>query len=328
MRKADFVRNQLEKIPEADWTKEGSVKIKCPFHDDTNPSLDVSLITIPKKVSVGGFNCWSCRTHGPWNDLAKKLGLLEWNPKDHEGTPDNEFLNIASDIVQMEKRQQSLIYRKPYTEGAWEGPWRGLPGSFLRAHGAETYYDREDEEYRLYFPFQDLQGNLIGHILARPDNSDIPDARKYLNSWGMPANKHWYCLNFEKRPKTLVIVEGPYDTLRMRHLGIPAIGALGLTHIKEGKEGKPDSGVEKIMQIIAKGCKAVVLALDADEEGNEAGQKATPEYARLFMKWGIDVTDLNLSRYKTGPKDKIDPGNAPEKAPQAITDLKNFLKIP
>jgi DNA primase len=313
MDKASFVKNQLAGIPEATFDDK-ECKILCPFHDDGNPSLGVSLIAIPGKVAAGGSYCWSCQKGSGWNELAAKLnatrnlGLEFWDAKESAKTPENAFHSLSKDLQQLVKRQ-SIQYRKPVTEGPWEGTWRGLTGSFLRSVGTEIYWDREFEEYRLYLPIHDIQNRLIGHVLARGENSDIPNKKKYLNSYGFDADKYWYCLNYERAPKALVIVEGPYDTLRFRSCGIPAIGALGAGQISS----------TKVIQVLAKGCRNIVLVLDADE----AGRKATSEFNRQFSEAGCNVVDLNLSQYLTNPEEKMDPGSCPD---VVIEDLRRYLK--
>ena len=312
MDKASFVREQLARVSIADFSKPDQVLLLCPFHDDHTPSLDVSLINIPGKVSVGGFNCWSCHEHGGWNKLAAKLGLESWEQKRYENLPDNPYIQIAADLAQLEKAQVRACYVKPHTEGLWEGSWRGLPGKFLRSVGCEAYWDRLAEEYRLWFPLFDLRQNLVGHIAARGEDSDISDKHKYLNSEGFPAKKFWYCLNYETAPRWIVIVEGPYDCLRFRAAGIPAVAVLGLGQLTD----------QKIMQILSQGCTRVILALDADT----AGREATPRYAEAFKNFGFEVVDANLTRYMPEPVDpdaKMDPGSCPN---EAVQDILTFIR--
>jgi 5S rRNA maturation endonuclease (ribonuclease M5) len=313
------IKSELSKLPDAIF-EDKQIKILCRFHSDTNPSLDVSLVPITKVKNgqtivypVGSFNCWSCSESGGWNKLAAKLDLAGWGKEDFEKskeTPQNQFGQLAQEIKQIQKVTQKS-YEKPPTEGEWQGSWRGLSGSFLRSIGAEKYWDKIDESYRIYLPYFDLQNRLVGHILARPDNSHIPDKRKYLNSTGLPAQDMWWCLNFEKEPKTVVICEGPFDVLRLRSQGIPAVGALGVNQISD----------VKIMTLMSKGCHSVILALDADA----AGKAATKLFNQEFSKWGFKVVDLNLSSYRKNPQDeteKIDPGNCPQ---EALDNLKNYL---
>lgn len=317
--KVSHIKAELAKLPSAVF-EEKQIKILCPFHDDHNPSLDVSLVRIPKVKNgetiiypIGSFNCWACKTSGGWNKLANKLGMVGWEREDSEKaaeTPQNKFGQLAHEQEQI-RQAVKTEYQKPVTEGPWQGTWRGLTGSFLRSVGAEKYWDRMDEAYRIFLPYLNVQNRLIGHILARPDNSPIADKRKYINSVDLPSQDNWYCLNFEKDPKCVVVCEGPFDVLRLRSQGIPAIGALGTNQISD----------IKIMALMSKGCHQVVLALDADE----AGELATKLFHSELNRWGFEVIDLGLRAYRTNPNnehEKIDPGNCPQ---EAIDNLKRYL---
>lgn len=283
----------------------------CPFHDDHHPSLRVSLIEkvrtksggVTKKITPGSFHCWSCGSGGGWNSLAAKLGLIEWNQKEAENTPTDPFWSVYRELEAM--NQGSPEYQKPATDGPWEEPWKGFSVSFLREWGAESLWDRHDEAYRIYLPVQDIDQKLVGHVGARPDNSTIPDKRKYVNSYQFPAEKIWYGLNRVKG-KAAVIVEGPGDMLRFQSFGIPAIAAFGVSVLSEAK----------VFKLLAVGIQKVITCLDSDE----AGRAATPYFTGEFRKQGLTVADMDLRRYGEG---KIDPGNC---SLEAINDLKLFLE--
>lgn len=326
MNKSEFVRNELATLPLVDWSTQNQAKIICPFHDDTNPSLNVSLVRVDKGngrgVAIGGFNCWSCKAHGPWNKLAAKLNLNQWTEtveKEAADLPSNAFKALEIDLGGIQN--SNTEYEKPVTDGPWEGPWRGLPGSFLRSVGAEMMWDNEYGEHRIYLPIHNAVGKLIGHVAARGENSNIPDKKKYLNSKNFNGRTNWYGLNWETHPKAVVIVEGPFDMLRFRYHGLPAIANLGV-QLRNEKDLSETVSTEKVMQIISKGCNKVVLALDADR----AGREALAGFLASFDKHGVKVFDLNMSRYLKNPNDpdeKMDPGNCPL---EVIDDLKSFLK--
>jgi hypothetical protein len=320
--KQDFIHQQLSKLDRVEWPRPNQARIVCPFHDDTNPSLDIALERIDKGggrgVAVGGFNCWSCQAHGGWNKLAEKLGLEKWTEMVEKEAQDRPV-----DLFQQFVREQQTIshytepYEKPVTDGPWEGSWRGLSGAFLRSVGAESLWDKEYGEYRVYLPVSDATGVLVGHVLARADNSLIPNKKKYLNSKNFQGRKYWYGLNFEVEPKVVVIVEGPFDMLRFRSLGIPAIANLGV-QMRNEEELSLTVSEEKIMQIVAKGCNKVVLCLDADE----AGREATRGFTASFKKWGFGVWDMDMTRYLTTPEQTMDPGDCPM---EVVEDLKKFI---
>lgn len=325
MLRSDFVKKELSKLTQVEFTPEEAV-ILCCFHDDHNPSLRVALTKKVRKSSSGvktiypgNFYCFSCGAGGSWNKLAGKLGLIPLNEKTEEeadNTSSNPFAELSRDLEAL--APTTTEYIKPITDGPWEGSWRGLSGSFLRSVGAESSWDEEYGEYRILLPISDAFGKQVGHVRARGENSNIPNNKKYLNSKGFNGRAYWYGLNFEEKPQALVIVEGPYDMLRFRSLGIPAIANLGVQMRADSNQDQAVSE-EKIMQILAKGCTKIVLALDADR----AGRDAVPGMTASFVKWGLQVYDLNMSRYLKNPEDKMDPGNCPQ---EVIQDLTDFLK--
>lgn len=304
MDKATFIRNQLQKVQPIEWGDE-QAKILCPFHDDSNPSLDIALVRM-EKVSVGGFNCWSCREHGGWNKLAAKLGLDLWNPKEYEDSPSNDFFELHREFQLLGKVKE--VYEKPVTEGPWDGPWKGMPGWFLRRHGAQKIWDKIAEEYRIYLPIQDIKGIEIGHIKGRADNSDIPNKFKYLHNTDFPSDRAWYCLNFEEKPRAVVAAEGPSDTLRLRSLGVPAIGAFGVSALTD----------LKIIQLLSRGIKMVVTGFD----GDTAGRDATVAFHKQLNDYGIETMNWGLPELNPDGS-KCDPGNCPV---ELVDSLKVYLE--
>jgi hypothetical protein len=311
MTKAELVRQELAKLPIVEFKDEDAV-ILCPFHDDHNPSLNVALTERTRKnqkgkiknVTPGNFFCWSCKAGGGWNALAGRLGLVGWDQKEAENRPSDPFWSLAKQLEVM--NEAPYVYRKPATDGSWDEPWRGLPVAFMRQYGAESLWDTKDEDYRIFLPVHDINQKLVGHVGARPENSTIPDKRKYINSYLFPKESNWYLLSTIVPTDLAVIVEGPFDTLRFRYCGIPAIGAYGVS----------DCYPEKVMQLLASGINRVVLCLD----GDRAGREAVPMFTQALQSQGIKVADMNLSNYGA---DKIDPGNAPD---EVVKDLKHFLE--
>lgn len=317
MTKAELVKNELAKLPVVEFIEDEAI-ILCAWHDDHHPSLRVALTErIRKKpngqmktVTPGNFFCFSCKAGGGWNSLAEKLNLQGWDSKEAENTPSDPFWALSKQIAVL--GEAPFVYRKPATDGVWDLSWRGLPSAFMQMHGAESLWDNKDEDYRIYLPVHNINQKLIGHVGARPENSTIPDKRKYINSYQFPKESNWYLLNTIVPTDKAVIVEGPFDTLRLKYHDIPAIGAYGVS----------DCYPEKVFQLLASGIRKVVLCLDGDQAGRAAG----PLFTSALQNSGIVVADMDLTRYKKNPDDddeKIDPGNAPD---EVIRDLKHFLE--
>ncbi len=310
MSKEEFVRNELAKLSETTFEGDEAV-ILCPFHDDHTPSLRVSLVKKVRQngkgVAPGGFHCFSCKAGGGWNRLAEKLNLQPWDVKEHENKPQDLFWGLAKELQVLSSGVYA--YRKPATDGTYVEAWRELPAEFLSDIGAELLWDRVDEDYRIMLPLRNIRNELIGHVGARPDNSSIPNKRKYIMSPNFPSDQEWFCLDrLAGKTDKVVIVEGPYDTLRFLQHGIPAIGAFGVSAFTD----------IKMLQLVACGISKAICCLD----GDAAGRNATPELITRLQRIGITAYDMDLTTYAQDGA-KIDPGDCPA---EVISDLQNFLK--
>lgn len=72
--------------------------------------------------------------------------------------------------------------------------------------------------------------------------------------------------------RVVVLVEGPYDAVRLVNYGIPALSILGTGNYH------PDNR----MHILNTGAKAVILAMDSDEAGESARLDIAPSIREMF----------------------------------------------
>ena len=66
-----FNQVTLQLFPEAKETKDDQLLVRCPFHDDKNPSLSVN-------VKSGLFNCFACPATGNFFDLYMKVKSVDF----------------------------------------------------------------------------------------------------------------------------------------------------------------------------------------------------------------------------------------------------------
>ena len=66
-----FSQVTLQLFPEAKETKDDQLLVRCPFHDDKNPSLSVN-------VKSGLFNCFACPATGNFFDLYMKVKSVDF----------------------------------------------------------------------------------------------------------------------------------------------------------------------------------------------------------------------------------------------------------
>jgi DNA primase len=74
------------------------ISATCPWHEDEHPSFGINR-------ESGGFNCYSCGEHGPWEKLLDLLGVLEdqSNPSLF-GSRAREFKDFVERGVPVESR--------------------------------------------------------------------------------------------------------------------------------------------------------------------------------------------------------------------------------
>ena len=299
----DFVIDELERV--CSETKMGryDIAIVCPFHNDSNPSCNVH---IGHKKPIGTYHCWSCGAKGRWEYLAEKLGLSSGQFYH----PDNPF-RAKANAMRMRKKEEQEIRRNMFSghmpEGCspWEyGNFRELPEQYLISVGAKRFYDDNSSCYRIVFPVKNRIGSAIGSVARRLDNSSkIP----WLNSPGQWALKALYPIqSLPINPKGVVVVEGPYDALRLNYHGIPALSILGVQNWAPLK-----------MSIIdALGIKNIILCMDGDQAGRIAEIKILESTKNRFKR----------KRFRLPIEDpKVDPGNMSEERLEALREVYNSL---
>ena len=141
---------------------------------------------------------------------------------------------------------------------------------------------------RISFPLHDQDGNVIG-FSCRIYRGEI-DTAKYINTKetylykkGNTLFNYFRAKQAAKKEKTLVIVEGQLDAIRVYSNGIKNVIALMGTALTKEQ-------IELIKKLRVK----VILCLDADD----AGKKATIVNGELLVNAGIIVQVIRLADYK------------------------------
>lgn len=271
-------------------TQNGYRVIRCPFHNDTNPSFSVKI----KPPFQGRFKCWSCPAKGPFSELAEKLGLSYDATATPSLYPEN-YKNVFSDDPESIKEISYDLYSlsdsnlKKITN---EDTWRGYDSKFLRSVGARAMVDAYGNKW-VYLPVT-INDELKGYIKARP--TKVPKKPSYLNKPGAWSKK-WGLFPFDKsvslHGKSMVIVEGPRDALRLIREEIPAVAILGTNSWTEFKANLLDrAGIENL-----------ILCLDGDEAGRIASKEIKKSVGSLF-----NIVDFELYNIEG----EFDPGNMPK----------------
>ena len=312
-----------------------SVLITCPYHSPTYPHFSYHRLSInltPKfredgtYVPVGLFHCWSCGKAGFFNQLIDDKELpkerrLNVKPLPVAGShEDKQLFNIKIE----EKKEKKFQEINKFLLSRWEEDWRGIPAKLLRKMGAKCYFDYNPNARsrsgakldisgtnRLLFYAYDEDGNKIGWIaLANEKNRKKKNCLKQKNMDGEWASKT--VLFHEKYPDNtpIVLVEGPFDALRLIKEGFQACAVLGAGNWSEEKR-----------DLLASKASHLIILFDGDETGYKDSKIIEDDISKY-----LPTLRLKLPIYPN-KEDQIDPGNMPDKFVKILRNKMNkFIK--
>jgi DNA primase len=251
----------------------------CPFHPDRDtPSLVIYTDHDPVK-----WYCFGCRAHGLWEKLAQalKAGDLERDWDDPRA-----YKHLSQVFRQMVRSDPAL---PPLTRPWTFGRWREFSEGALNKVHARWWYDEIDKVRRILWPVWDSDSSLVGWVARDLDNR--AEGRKYRNMPRMEAlHTLWpYPINPVYPERSLVLVEGITDALRLLEVGIPALANLGTAWSLDR------TALVGLLEI-----ERVVLAFDPDS----AGEQATFRVGHALRQSPVQV---DVWRWSEGH----DPGDAP-----------------
>ena len=252
---------------------ESEFKIICPFHNDINASMKINL-------NEGTFYCFGCARTG---DAIKFVAYVNRNMDDLHACIEYHKILRGKKVEQIhvnkgKKRikpdnKQALIIAKDFYYGLSEIDWekedcferdymikRGFTVETLNRCKAKLTYNLS---YPIVFPMKDL-GNFRGWV-CRTTNKNVEKRRKYLYNEGFSRRN---TLVGDYASKTIVLVEGYMDYLKMKQYGVKKVAAILGWKITE----------QQITKLKEQGVNVVISALDNDS----CGHKGT-EYLKKFF---------------------------------------------
>lgn len=321
-----IIIEEISKIPGIKMGSRYSM-ILCPYHNERTPSGRIRHD--PNKPGFGRFRCYGCSKSASWNELAATLGLRQVGRnavKVTEADVPTTSVHRYEDTLFVENDSPSIDDLKFFSllgnraqEAGLTSEWRGYPLTFLTdVIGAKLAYHVERERYYVFLPVY-IKGKLEGFInaqLRKPTNSKkIPS---YLNApgpWSLSKGLFPFDsaikLMRDRELKTIVLVEGPRDALRLIKMGIPALSILG-TH---------SWSTSKIRLLEFAGVERVVLLMDGDKAGANATKLIKTgidaygnrmDFKPLKEVFEVKTVKLWTMEIEDGFKeDKYDPGNCP-----------------
>jgi len=306
--KRQFVLDQLAQYSGETKKIPDSTFVLCPFHAEKTPSG--RIYHGPHLVSPY-FKCYGCGETATWNKVSPLLGLKPFGPS----KPQDEFANTAvmSLANEDEIQDEEIVYSKLPANKRW----REIPTNLLIALGAKfckvNHPDYGWQVKKIWLPVY-VNGNLKGYIKARLKKH--AEYSSYINSKGVWSKTHGlfpydYSVQMMRKMKsrTIVLVEGPRDALRLLAYGIPAMCILGTQSWTATKT--------KILEL--SGAKIVVLLMDGDCAGIACTTKLNESLKQMF-----DVKVLRLWKIKGSPyipfADEAEPSKAAKEAGVSLWD--------
>ena len=306
--KRQFVLDQLAMYSGASKAITDGLFILCPFHAEKTPS---GRIFTGAHLNVPRFRCYGCGHSASWNELAPLIGLQPLGPV----VPKDEYANEAvMSLAEVVEDKTEIIE-------VWDLPknkvWRSIPTNLLRKIGAKWCKVKHPEhgwlKPKIYLPVL-INGKLRGYIKARTKKHD--DYPSYINSPGVWSKTHGlfpydFSVSVMKKTgtRTIVLVEGPRDALRLLMFGIPAMCILGTQSWTSTKT--------KVLEL--SGARRIVLLMDGDDAGIAATEKLRAALYQMF-----DLKIIKLWAIKGSPyiqfNDQPEPTKAAKEAKVSLWD--------
>lgn len=321
--KKDLVLSELRKVPGAKIGVETTL-INCPFHADRTPSC--AVFYKPTDRDPGRYYCFSCGAKGCWDTLASALGLQQYDPK-----PKDEFLNPIN--LSLPEQKQSFVPDKlQFSELPKNKLWRHIPTNLLIEIGCKVcnvVYSNYISPKFVYLPiFVDgvLKGYTKGKMKKELGKTSYINAKgSWVKDWGLFPFDYSIKLMEKCSQRTIVLVEGQRDALRLLQHGIPALCIMGTHNWTDRKKWLLEThGVER-----------VVVMMDGDDAGIDATNSIFPSLQGVFD----NVNVIKLWKLKNSPYlqvkdceqpskeakklglDLWDPGNCPVSILDKIKEL-------
>ena len=270
----------------------GQASVLCPFHDDTNPSMSVSM---ENKL----FNCFSCGAAGDILHFVEKMEKVSIPEAARIvagvcGIPLNGQKAPQSGPRTPKERQGSVqgscgetaMYGSPEPTEDGNKPLgftlnldptnpylfeRGLTPELIKTFGV-GYCGSGILQGRIAVPLHDASGTLVAYA-GRWASDDIPTGiQKYLLPRGFKKSKVLFNYHRVAGVKHLVIVEGYWSVFRLHALEVPAVALMGRTMSPKQEQ-----------LLLKSGARLLTLLLDADEPGRSATEELLPRLSEQFF---------------------------------------------
>ena len=267
------------------------IMICCPFHEDSSPSFGINL-NATSGIPLGKGHCLGCGKTAHWNEIADKLGFPKLKKGDFKVTSykqkERQHLLMKSmslkDIIVKDFRCSELVSRWPA-----DRIWRSIGGDLMNKFAYRAFSLERMQEFAI-LPVM-IDGELCGAIKAVVKKTGVDGELSYVtskasdrNSWVKKHGLFPYDVVQEMLKetglKTVVLCEGPRDSLKLISREIPALSILG----------SKTWSVQKMKLVLGLPIDRVILMMDGDRAGREATAEILPTLTKR-----IDTVIYNLS---------------------------------
>lgn len=250
----------------------------CPLHGGDNPTAFAADIT---------RGLWICHTRCGGGDIVELLRRLDGvsyaevartlsisahrlpiaspqPPASSHFRPYTRRLSLDPEHPFLGSRRITVATARRFEAGAWHGDGMLRGCIAVRLH--------------------DLNGQPIGYAGRRlqPD-----DRGKWVAPRALPKSQLLYGWHRQPRPGPLIVVEGPWDAMRLDQLGLGAVALLGLT------ASRP--------QLHLLSTRSCLVLLDGDDAGRRAADRLAQDLQApaIDLPDGADPADLTDSQLGT-----------------------------
>jgi len=239
------------------------------------------------------MHCWVCQKKGHWNEYARIYHLETF------ATDDAHLQDFAALRQQFDRLTETRKIETPEWLERWEGEWRGVSEPTLLSIPSYRWYDEASGGYRILWPVY-MDQVFRGCTSARIDPNErlFPKTR---NLGGLDASRLLFPFDHPivQTARTVVLVEGQYDAIRLLDHSIPAVSIMGT-----GTWNRI-----KLQRLAVRGVERLVVAMDGDGAGEAA--------ADLIVEQAHDQFDMRVVMFPEG----VDPGNCSDAYVRAIRRL-------
>lgn len=281
---------------------DGDFKIVCPFHDDVNASMQVSL-------GDGFFFCYGCHRSGDalqfviYENAPRGIDDLQSCIKLHAILRSSKVKSIK--VTRQPKLiaddEQALVEADDYYHGLKFNDWsilskersymesRGFTTKSLTSCGAKLTYN---DSYPIIFPIFDLD-EFRGWV-CRTTTKRIEENRKYLYNTGF-SRRNTLAGNYSG--KTIMLVEGYMDKLKMNQFGVSKVAAILGWKMTD----------QQILKLKNAGVETIISALDNDVKGRDGTDYIKQHFNMVRFEFppGMkDPGDMTIAAFKEA-NDKV-----------------------